>query len=100
MKLWEINADTKPELNTPVRLTERSEMPTEYGAKEPPLSETLKDPPSYAKAIVGGLIAGLTTAAAAAQDGFTVTEIIGTVLAAVTGFSGVFWTTNKEAGGV
>jgi surface antigen len=96
MKLWDHNADTKPELNTPGAANRKASRMTEYGAQEPPLSETLKDPPQYAKAIVGGVVAGLSSAGLAAQDGFTVQEWIGIALATVTGFATVFWVKNKE----
>ena len=47
-----------------------------------------------AKAIYAGVVAGLTAAIANASNGYTVEEWLGTALAAITGFGGVYWITN------
>jgi hypothetical protein len=62
------------------------------------VTEILKDPPQYLKAIVGGVLAALTAAATAAVNGFTVPEVIGIAVAGVSTFAGVFFTTNQEGG--
>lgn len=48
-----------------------------------------------AKAIVAGLIAGLTFAIPAADKGFTVAEGLGIALAAVVGYQATYWTGPK-----
>ncbi len=47
-----------------------------------------------AKAFYAGIVAGLTAAIANASNGYTVEEWLGTALAVVTGFGGVYWITN------
>jgi len=63
-----------------------------------PLSETLSDPSKYRKAIMGGVLAGVTTAATASVDGFTTPELWGVAAAIVTVFVGVFGVTNQRGG--
>ena len=48
-----------------------------------------------AKAIYAGVVAGLTAGIANASNGFTTEEWLGTALAVVTGFGGVYWITNS-----
>lgn len=52
------------------------------------------NPKTYAKAIVGGLLAGLAFAIPVVDDGLTVSEILGIVAALAAGFQGVYWTSN------
>lgn len=48
-----------------------------------------------AKAFYAGIVAGLTAAIANASNGYTLEEWLGTALAVVTGFGGVYWITNS-----
>lgn len=48
----------------------------------------------YAKAIVGGAVAALAFAGPVVDDGLTVSEVLGIVLAGLVGFQGVYWTKN------
>lgn len=48
-----------------------------------------------AKAVVAGAVAGLSTAVGFADDGFTTSEWLGIVLAALVGFNGTYWVTNS-----
>lgn len=57
--------------------------------------ETLSDPAKYRKAIMGALLAGVTAAATAADDGFTQPELWGIASAVVAVFVGVFGVSNK-----
>lgn len=62
------------------------------------LGETLSDPPKYAKAIVGGLIAGVGALATAYADNvLTVGEGIGALAVALTAFGAVFGVSNKQS---
>lgn len=61
-----------------------------------PVIETLKDPAKYRKAIMGALLAGVTAAATAADDGFSSPEIWGIASAVVATFVGVFGVSNGD----
>ena len=50
---------------------------------------------AYAKAIVGGALAALAFAIPVVDDGISLADALGIVLAALAGFQGVYWTTNK-----
>lgn len=50
-----------------------------------------------AKAYVGGAIAALSYAVPVVDDGLAVSEALGVLLAALAGFQGVYWVTNKAA---
>lgn len=51
-----------------------------------------------AKAIVGGLVAGLSFAIPVVDDGLVPSEVLGIALATLTGFTAVYWTSNKTKG--
>ncbi len=53
----------------------------------------------YVKAVVGGLLAALSLLAGALGDGLSSPEIIGLVVAFLTGFIGVFYSPNLAAKG-
>lgn len=48
-----------------------------------------------AKAYVGAAVAGLSAAVPLVDDGLTRSEVLGIALAALAGFQGVYWTTNR-----
>jgi hypothetical protein len=50
----------------------------------------------YAKAVVGGVIMGVTAAVPLVDDGLSVKDGLIIFLAAVAGFNGVYWTPNKD----
>lgn len=54
------------------------------------LTETLKEPAKYRKAIMGAVLAGVTSAATASVDGFTQPEVWGIASAVVGTFVAVF----------
>lgn len=51
----------------------------------------------YVKAVVGGLLASLSLLAGALGDGLSNDEVIGVVVAFLTGFLGVFYAPNSES---
>jgi len=51
---------------------------------------------SQMKAIVGGIIAGLSFAIPIVDDGATPGEVLGIALAAIIGWQAVYWTTNAD----
>lgn len=51
-----------------------------------------------AKAIVAGLVAGLSFAVPVVDDGLVASEALGIALAALTGWQLVFWTRNTPEG--
>lgn len=63
-----------------------------------PVTETLSEPAKYRKAIMGAVLAGVTSAATASFDGFTGPEYWGIAVAVVSVFVGVFGVTNKPLG--
>jgi threonine/homoserine efflux transporter RhtA len=48
------------------------------------------------KAWVAAAIAGLSFAVPVVDDGLSLSEALGCLLAALAGFQAVYWTTNKE----
>lgn len=53
-------------------------------------------PSRYAKAIVGGLVSGLSALIPLAGDGVSLVDGLGTALAVLVGFQGVYWTENSK----
>lgn len=53
-------------------------------------------PSRYMKAIVGGVIAGLSALIPLAGDGISMVDALGAALAALVGFQGVYWTENAK----
>lgn len=49
-----------------------------------------------AKAYVAAAVAGMSAAVPLVDDGLTVGETLGVLVAALVGFQGVFWTTNHK----
>lgn len=56
----------------------------------------LSNPHSYVKAILGGTVAALSFAIPVIDDGLVASEILGVVLAGLTGFGVVFGASNSE----
>lgn len=53
-------------------------------------------PSQYAKAIVGGLIAGLSALIPLAGDGVSLVDALVAAVAVLAGFQAVYWTKNAE----
>jgi len=49
------------------------------------------------KAIVAGVVAGLTFAIPGVDDGLTASEVLGTALAGLVAWQAVYWTKNAKA---
>lgn len=62
---------------------------------EPSTVDTLKDPPRYAKALMGAALAGTGAAAVASADGFTQGELWGILATVVGAFVGVYGIRNR-----
>ena len=62
---------------------------------QPTTLDTLKEPPRYAKALMGAVLAGTGAAAVASADGFTTGELWGIAATIVAAFCGVYGVRNR-----
>ena len=85
---------TTPAPSAPI--TPRTIAVTHDGpVNQPTTLDTLKEPPRYAKALMGAVLAGTGAAAVASADGFTTGELWGIAATIVAAFCGVYGVRNR-----